>query len=136
MENSDRDPPLLRGFTRSKSGPGRALTSPTTSIWLAIIFMALFFALLSIQRNVKRANDAVNPPKTKFSGWIVDAPEFEPEKIPPPNPDSVLNQEEMEEILVEQGIEFELDTDPLEIKPIDVDLQIQMPEDYQSQPAE
>ena len=131
MARRDKDPPLLRGFSSSKTGRGKALTSPTTSIWMAIVFMAIFFALMSVQRNVKRANEALKPPDAKHSGWIVDAPEQIVKRDPPPNPNFMFNLEEEEPILLQSNLELEKNIAPLEIKPIEVELEVKMPTEFQ-----
>ena len=71
MRKPDNDPPLLTGF----STKGKALTSPVTSLWLAIIFAALFFALMSVRRNISRIEEAENPPNLMFSPYLSEAPE-------------------------------------------------------------
>lgn len=129
MVKRDTDPPLLRGFTNKGTERGKALSNPSTSLWLAIIFVALFFALMSVQRNVSKANEAVKPPENQHSGWIIDAPEKVVERDPPPNPDFLFKREEEQPITVQESIELKTETAPLIINPIDMKMDVKLPDE-------
>lgn len=130
MTNKDRKPPLLTGFSSSGAGKGKALSSPTTSLWMAIIFVALFAALMSIQRNINSANDSFIKKEDggKYSGYIVDAPEQFELGDPPPNPESLYLKEEDTPIVLNESIELEKEIAQIEIKPIDIELDVELPE--------
>jgi len=132
MAKHDKDPPILRGFTSSGTGRGKALTSPTTSLWLAIIFVAIFFAMMSVQRTINKATEAANPKDTHRSGWIIDAPEQAFDRDPPPNPDFVLGRQEDLPIVLEEEIEMKEEPTPIEIKPIEIELEVSMPDELRS----
>ena len=132
MSQNDKKPPLLTGFSTSGAGKGKPLTSPTTSLWLAIIFVAILFAIGSVQRTVNRAEKETNRENLRFSPYLSEAPETVPEIQPPPNPDLILNQDlETQEITFE-SIELEQRTQPIVIKPIDVELHLEVPEELQA----
>jgi len=128
MPLKDKKLPLLKAFSHSRAGKGTVLTSPTTSLWLAIIFVALIFALGSIQRTVSKAEEEANSKNIVRSGFLSDAPEKEPEFQPPPNPDLFTFREQEAEEIVLEAIPFEKEVEPIELKPIDVNIQLEMPE--------
>ncbi len=132
MAKNDKTPPLLTGFTnRETAGKGKALSSPTTSLWLAVIFVAIFFALMSVRMNIKNAEDSLKPPtpETKRSGWLVDAPEKEIPREPPPNYDLLYPKEsEEEELVISEEIILENTSDDIEIRPIDVPIKVGVPD--------
>jgi hypothetical protein len=127
MAKKENNPPVLRGFSTGGTGKNKALSSPTTSLWLAIIFVAMFFALLSVQRNIKSAK-AINTIETKFSGWIVPAPEEKVDRTPPPNPDFMFNREEAAQVVLEDSIELREDEPTIKIRPIEVKIDVKMPD--------
>jgi hypothetical protein len=129
MAKDDKKPPLLTGFSSTGAGKGKPLSSPTTSMWLAIIFAALFAGLMSVQRNIKNANDSFikNGDGEKHSGYIIDAPEKHIVRDPPPNPASLYPEDEKAPIILQNSIELEKKVTEIEIKPIDVELKVEMP---------
>ena len=132
MAKNDKSPPLLTGFTsRETAGKGKALSSPTTSLWLAVIFVAIFFALMSVRMNIKRAEDSLKPPTpdTKQSGWIVDAPEKEVPLEPPPNYALLYPEGEEEEnpLVITDEIVLENQANEIELKPIEVEMSLETP---------
>lgn len=132
MPKKDKNPPLLTGFTkRETSGKSKALSSPTTSLWLAVIFVAIFFAIMSVRMNIKRAEDSLKPatPETKRSGWLVDAPEKEVPLEPPPNYALLFPEEtEVDELVIDDEIVLEDKAEEIELKPIDVSIDVSVPE--------
>lgn len=132
MPKNDKNPPLLTGFTkRQTSGKAKALSNPTTSLWLAVIFVAIFFALMSVKMNIKRAEDSLKPPTadTKQSGWIIDAPEKEIPLEPPPNYNLLYPEEsEVEKLVIDEEIILENRNTEIELRPIDVPLEIAAPD--------
>ncbi len=122
---------MLKGFSTSGAGKGTALTSPTTSLWLAIIFVALIFALGSIQRTVSKAEEEANPNNIVRSGYLSDAPEKEPQIQPPPNPDLISFRDQGAEEIILEAIQLEKEVEPIELKPIDLDLKLEVPEELQ-----
>ena len=132
MAKNDKQPPLLTGFTnRETAGKGKALSSPTTSLWLAVIFVAIFFALMSVRMNIKNAEDSLKPPtpETKRSGWLVEAPEKEVPLEPPPNYDLLYPEEQEEEdLVISDEIILENQSKDIEIRPIDVPIDVGVPE--------
>ena len=129
MAKDDKNPPLLTGF--SNRGKGKALSNPTTSMWLAIIFVAIFFALMSVQRNISQAEDALKPKDDgkKRSGYIVTAPEKHELGPPPLDPASLLLKEEEIALVIEETIELETTAREIEIKPIEIQMGVSLPED-------
>lgn len=123
----------MTGFTkRETSGKSKALSSPTTSLWLAVIFVAIFFALMSVRMNIQRAEDSLKPatPDTKRSGWLVEAPEKDVPLEPPPNYSLLFPEEtEVEELVIEDEIVLEDQTKEVEVRPIDMSLDVSVPED-------
>ncbi|MDA0346368.1 MAG: hypothetical protein O3C43_09655 [Verrucomicrobia bacterium] len=134
MAKKENNPPILRGFSTGGTARGKALSSPTTSLWLAIIFVAMFFALLSVQRNIKNANEALKPSETIHSGWIVPAPEERVVRLPPPNPDYMFNRQEESPIVLEESIELKENKQAIKIRPIDVQIDVKMPDSLRSKP--
>lgn len=134
MAKKENDPPGLRGFSTGGTGKGKALSSPTTSLWLAIIFVAMFFALLSVQRNISKANEALLPSEKRHSGWIVPAPEDRVVQLPPPNPDYMFNRDEEAPIVLEELIELKADEHEIKIRPIEVDIKVTMPDSLRPKP--
>jgi len=134
MAKKENNPPILRGFSTGGAGKSKALSSPTTSLWLAIIFVAMFFALLSVQKNIKNANEAMEPIETRHSGWIVPAPEEKLDRAPPPNPDYMFNREDEAPIVLEESIELEQDELVIKIRPIEVDIDVTMPDSLRPKP--
>ena len=132
MLKDDKNPPLLTGFTkRQADGKGKALSSPTTSLWLAVIFVAIFFALMSVRMNIKRAEDALKPPtpETRRSGWLVDAPEKDVPLELPPNYDLLYPEGEEEEsaLVPDDEITLKNQSGRIELKPIDVQMSLETP---------
>jgi hypothetical protein len=131
MAKDDKNPPLLTGFSNRRNGKGKALSSPTTSMWLAIIFVAIFFALMSVQQNISKAEDALRPKDDgkKRSGYIVPAPEKHELGPPPLDPASLLPKEEEIALVIEETIELETTAKEIEIKPIEIQMDVSLPED-------
>ena len=129
MAKDDKNPPLLSGF--SNRGKGKALSSPTTSMWLAIVFVAIFFALMSVQQNISKAEDALRPKDDgkKHSGYIVSAPEKHELGPPPLDPASLLPKEEEIALVIEETIELETAAMEIEIKPIEIQMDVSLPKD-------
>ena len=140
MAKNDKNPPLLTGFTKRESGgKGRSLSNPTTSLWMAVIFVAIFFALMSVRMNIKNAEDSLKPPtpETKRSGWLVDAPEKEVPLELPPNYDLLYPEEsEEEELVISEEIILENTAEELEIRPIDVPIEVGVPDQTVSSEVE
>ena len=130
MAKDDRKPPLLTGFPSTGAGKGKPLSSPTTSLWLAIIFVALFAALMSVQRNINNANDSFikKGDGEKYSGYIVDAPEKIVPRDPPPDPASLFPEKEEVPIVLDDSFELERNVREIEIKPIDLEIEVGIPE--------
>ena len=132
MPKKNKTPPLLKGFTTSGAGKGKVLSNPTTSLWLAIIFIAIFAGLMSIQRNINNANDSLlkNQKGIKHSGYIVDAPEKRAELVPPPDPELFRASEDEPPVFVEDTIELKNESGKIKLKPIDVEMAAKLPEDF------
>ena len=129
MANKDNKPPLLTGFSATGAGRGRPLTSPSTSLWMAVIFVAIFFALMSVRRTINKVDDATNKENRRYSPYLSEAPEKLAEINPPPNPDLILNQEDDIPELELETFELEKNNQLIEVRPIEVDLDIQLPEE-------
>ena len=91
--------------------------------------MAIFFALMSVQKNLNNANKAIKPIDSPHSGWIIDSPEPAVKRDPPPNPDLLLDRIEEETVLIQPDLEFTKKSQPLEIQPIDIEIDVKIPSD-------
>lgn len=129
MLNRDKEPPTLGGFSSGGTGRGKSLSSPTTSIWLAIIFVAMIFALMSVRKNIKSAEDSMKPPENRHSGWIVDAPEKVEELQPPPDPETLFPTEDEVIVRFQESIELKQEERSIPLRPIDVAIDLQIPKD-------
>ena len=106
---------------------------------MAVIFVAIFFALMSVRMNIKNAEDSLKPPtpETKRSGWLVDAPEKEVPLELPPNYDLLYPEEsEEEELVISEEIILENTAEELEIRPIDVPIEVGVPDQTVSSEVE
>lgn len=132
MPKNEKSPPLLSGFTSRGDGKAKVLSNPTTSLWLAVIFAAIFFALMSVRHNIDKAQGSLmeNQKGVKFSGYIVDAPEEKPELVPPPDPALLFPKKGEETELVFEDIQLQAETGKIQLKPIDVDIEVEMPEEF------
>ena len=132
MFNRDKELPTLKGFTSGGSGRGKSLSSPTTSLWLAIIFVAMIFALISVRKNINNAQEAMKPPQVRHSGWIVDAPEQVEALQPPPNPESLFPKEEEMLVSTPDLIELTKEERAITLRPIDVPMNVSVPKNVDS----
>lgn len=132
MPKNDKHPPLLAGFTTRGAGKTKVLSSPTTSLWLAVIFAAIFFALMSVRHNIDKAEGSLleNQKGVKVSGFIVEAPPKVEELAPPPDPALLIPEKTEEPEWVSEEIQLLSASGKIELKPIDVEMPVRMPEEF------
>lgn len=132
MFNRDKEPPALGGFSSRGTGRRKSLSSPTTSIWLAIIFVAMIFALMSVRKNIRSAENAMKPPENRHSGWIVDTPENVEEMQPPPDPETLFPSDDDVAETIQESIELKKEERSIPLRPIDLAIDIQIPKDAEA----
>ncbi len=131
MTQKRKQTPSLTGFTGKKNNGAPPLTNPTVTLFLAAMFVAILFALLSAKRNWDIAEGNMEQDsegQIVRSPKIVDAPEVR--KLPQPPPPIVRSEvvedafDVPEEILLEETA-----PEDLKIKTQTMDLEVTVPDD-------
>ena len=114
-----RKTPRLSGF----SSKGKPLTSPMTTLWLGIVFIAILFALLSARRTWFEVEEGEKN-RMLHSGFLSDPPQQRELGDPPPDPDSLLESPTDLIISRNEVILLEENHQPIEIQLIDLELDV------------
>ncbi len=123
MKFLQRNTPRLSGF----SSKGKPLTSPMTTLWLGIVFVAILFAILSAKRSWTEVEEGERG-RMLHSGYLSDPPPQRELGDPPPNPDFL--QERPSDLIIYKNevIELEEKHQPIEIQMIDLELDVRLSE--------
>ncbi len=115
--------PSLSGF----SSKGKSLTSPMTTLWLGIVFVAILFAILTAKRSLTEVEDGEKS-RMLHSGYLSDPPPKRELGDPPPNPDTLLEPPSDLIISKNEVIKLEEIHQPIEIQMIDLELDVRLSE--------
>lgn len=123
MKFLHRNAPRLSGF----SSKGSALTSPMTTLWLGIVFVAILFAIFTARRSWTEAKEEEKS-RMLHSGYLSDPPLRRELGDPPPDPDSLLEPPSDLIIFKNEVIELEDKHEPIEIQRIELELDVRLSE--------
>jgi len=122
MSDRNRKPPLLTGFSKRNSKRENPLTNPATTIWMAIIFVALVFALMSV-RKTDKLKETPEETRLRFTPYLSEKPEEKEELSPPPD---YISEDDSDEPLVlnQDNLTIDYPEIDIELRPVDVELEV------------